>query len=457
MSGYFLAMQIYMAPLLSKIPKQRIIYCGSIIFMFTLFTYGPDIMVNCSPDILMATIYGCSLFYVFEKRTNKISDCISIAMLLSVLVLTKSIGIQWAIFAIVFMFGLDLYRKNKIKFQEIICVLLPGFAWYSWHLFCILFQRTTYLTENMKYGMEVGFFSSDLFSTYGREIFISFFEALFLKQQSGFLGIGLSIIACIILFIILLKILYHYDFISTPDYNCSLAFTILTSILEYGILLFSVETMFIAEYGLYTNSHNMLLLIKRYSSPFIIGSSYLIMHILFTYCNKFYETRESGTNKQFTTKIWLFVISFSIITAPWRALWERYISYHLNPNSLEQSVCDRLPEFENLVTSINEIENPHRQKLLLFIDEDIDIPISISYYAAPVAIVVERYRTDQPDLWKDAIQYYGCTSICFISNNPEWSLLSNVFEENKKHVIPYNIYYAKNNIENELQLSDQCE
>lgn len=457
MSGYFLTMQIYMAPLLSRVPQKIYVYCGTILLMFTIFTFGPDMMSNCSPDILMATIYGCSLLFVFEKNSYKLFDCISIAVILSVLVLTKSIGIQWTIFTITFMIGLNIYRKNKATFHEIICILLPLCTWYSWYLFCKFYERTTYLTENMKYGAEVGFFNSDLFLTYGKELFFSFFKALFMKQQSGIFGIGFSIIACILLFILILRFFYLYNFLDTADYNWLIIFIIGSSIVEYGILLFSVETMFIPEYGLYTDTSNMLLLIKRYGSPFIVGSSYLLIFILFTFHTNAFKSQEIVLRKNFTIRVWLFIIGFSIISAPWDTLWKKYVSYRSNPTQLEQSISERIPEFENLISSINKIENSHRQKLLLFVDEDVDIPISISYYAAPVSIVVEKCRTDQPDLWKDAIQYYGCTSICFVSNQSKWTILDNIFLENGEQAALYTLYYVKNNMENEFQLSEHCE
>lgn len=449
MSCYFLVMQIYMAPLLMMIPKKVIVYCSAIILMYTIFTFAPDILVSYSPDVLMATIYGCSLIYIFEKKPDKIFPYIDIAILLSALTLTKSIGIQWVIFALVYMLGLDLFRRNRIKFREIICVLMPAFTWISWYLFCEFSQRTTYLTENMKYGLETGFFNSELFITYGKQLFISFIHSLLIKQQSGIFNMGLSIIACVVLFVIIVRVFYHYSLLDYMDYRWLLIFIISSSILEYGILLFSVETMFIGEYGQYTDPNTMLLLVKRYGAPLVVGITELLIYILFARSYKLFMA-----NGKKIINIWLLVTGISIILTPWNKLWERYVSYRFEPDRLEQSLNERVPEIANLVTTINAMENPSRQKLLLFTDEDISIPIQISYYSVPVSILIEKSRSEQIDFWREAVNYYNATSICFVSNDPDWGLLESIYLEDGRNVLPNCIYYIDNISEESFQLSE---
>lgn len=185
-SAYFLLMQIYMAPLLVKVPHHPIVCLGAVVWMFVVFSCGPDILFGLSADVLMGIVYGCSLLFIFFRHDpSDHFEIFDIAAILSVLVLTKSIGIQWALFAVAFMFVQTVLEKRQTRIRHFLWMLLPICIWLSWDYFCKLFQRTTYLTTGLKMWLSggiTGIFESELFMTYGKEMFLSFCRALFQKQ-----------------------------------------------------------------------------------------------------------------------------------------------------------------------------------------------------------------------------------------------------------------------------------
>lgn len=446
--GYFLILQVYMAPLLARVPRRADVCLGAFIWMFVLFTFGPNILEGYSPDPLMGMMYGAVLVLVCSGKENTDSfDYFNIASVLSVLILTKSIGIQWAIFAVVFMAGQMYFQKRRLQFRHILWMLLPLCTWLSWYLFCKLFDRTTYLVANLQAETSDGLFrvfESDLFKSYGKELFHSFVAALFRKQQSGILGIGLSTVFCFAAFLVVILIFRKIQLLNTSEFRWVLGFTALSGIIEYGILLVSVETMFLAEYGNYTNVDNMVLLVKRYGCPYVIGTTMLLLHILFQRLDRICLSKDSGPAKKSACRVWLAVIAVSIAIAPVSAIWERYVSYREAPWLLEREPAERYANYPVVLRILDTIDTAREdgnQKILLITDGNVSFdPLVVQYYAAPFPVVVENGANGRVMEWNSLLRYYRCTAVCFVGDDTDGIFLSGIETAEGDPVVPYTIY-----------------
>lgn len=450
MSGLFVAMQVYMAPLLTKIPKKWYVGVMAFLWMFLAFSFGPDIVKNRTPDVLMGIIYGCILVFIYNEERNGIFEYFSIACMLSVLVLVKSIGIQWAILAVVFMLGLHICRKNRNQLG-MLWMLFPVIIWGSWYVFCKINDRTTYLVEGMKSQ-----YPQELFKLYGKELFLSFLKAIFRRQQNGIFHIGVSVGVCFIFFIIVALVYQKWGVIRKAENKFILFFIVFTGIFEYVLLLISVETMFLGEYANYVNVDRMLLLIKRYGCPYIIGIWMLLLCIIFYNVENIKFPRLTDNNEINKVIIWVTIIGISIILAPIKELWTMYVSYRNIPEMTEQSMEERVtPELRQVIDIINTTENLEKYKLLVMMKDLPDNWLQMYYYVAPVPIVVDELQEG----WNldDLLEYYSCTAVCVITDIEDEISMGGIRIEDGKDIEPYAVYYVTRDDENIINISDKCE
>lgn len=127
--------------------------------LLTSFSYNH---YGLSPDAIMGVVYAnCLLCAIraWNGENRKHFQEISITAQLYMLTMTKSIGIFWAILAVIF-YMLQMTRRaqcgiNKICYRETIfqgmVMFLPALSSYAmWHYACSALDRTTYLTQNLR-------------------------------------------------------------------------------------------------------------------------------------------------------------------------------------------------------------------------------------------------------------------------------------------------------------------
>lgn len=453
--GYFLIMQVYMAPLLAKIPRRIGVCLAAFIWMFVIFTFGPNIMQGYSPDPLMAIMYGCALLFIFfREESSGWLEYFNIAAVLSVVALTKSIGIQWVIFAIIFMIGQAVLQKKKFQLKGALWGLLPLCAWTSWYVFCKLFERTTYLTTLLKTGVvdtPLGIFKSEAFKAYGMYIFKSFVKALFRKFQSGALfGIGFSIAFLFFAFIATIVLFYKARLLDRAEFKWLLLFTIFSGIVEAGILLFSMETMFLTEFGPNPNLMSGDSLFKRYGCPYTIGTAMLLLQIVFQRLEHTCESSETRLSKRFSPRgivcgVWLAVIAVGVAVAPVGTLWQTYVTYRNNENQIEHSMeerCADYPEIIKTVDAVNSTRSFGNQKILILSDGNVTMTQQgLAYYSAPIPVILDNGAGGRVREWSGLARYYGCTAVCFVTDGTDETFLQGIYTDDGEPVVPYTVYY----------------
>lgn len=446
LSAYFLVIQIYFFPVISRLPKIKDICILAGMWMFFVFSFGPDIMNDRSADVLMAFVFGSILVFAFNNKSKQWISYISMSLLLAVLVLTKSIGIQWSIFAIIFIIGIDIVREKKINRKWACCIVFPIAIYESWIIFCKVFERTTYLVTSLNTAVQGQ--KEDLLVQYGKKLAITFSRALFLKQQNSIFGIGVSVFVCFLLILIFVLILYKIKALNKSEFRFIFGFVFTCGVIEYGILLFSVETMFIDEYENYLNVEHMVMLLRRYGCPYLIGSLMLILSIWFkTNLTGILKNKSLiGLSEKISIEriIWIPIIILSILISPISLQWERYVSYRNDESWIEQNIAEVKPELKPVFDSIDTVRNKNEEKVLFVLDENaswctFDNQVYIRYYASPLATDVNYMNNCETESFNQILMDNKYTAICFATENINWSMLDIMkLPESFK---PYKIYY----------------
>ena len=382
MSAYFLAMQIYLAPLFRKVPRNILIYIGVAGWLFFIFSFGPNILYDRGPDVLMGVVYGASLMAIFDiDRKNINYYYFKVALLLSVLVIVKSIGIQWVVFAEVFLLCIYATEKNGSKIKVGLSCGAPLGVYIIWMLFCKVRSRSTYLVGDLVSSVSGD--KNELIAQHGKRLAGTFVRALFKPMQSAAWGLGVSVAVCFTAYIIIIICYRHFKLLSLKQTNILLGFVIVGGILEYSILLFSTITMFIGEYANYEVLDNMVLLVKRYGAPYIIGTTMLLLSIFF----------EKLTEKR-AALAWGTIIIINLLISPIQTQWKYIFSYRNIPGYVESNIREKFPDLKKACDLIDATGENYNQRLAIIMEipENMSALVAevwLKYYAAPMPVHVE--------------------------------------------------------------------
>ena len=432
LSAYFLAMQIYTAPILKNMPSKIIPSLMAFVWLFFIYSIGPNVLFDLSADILMGAIYGCILMLTLYWKKKSLFEYVSLGIMLSVVVLTKSVGIQWALFAIIFIV---IMEQPVLKFNKYhLFFVAPIVSWISWNIFCRISGRTTYLTEVLKSSVS-GQSSQELYLEYGQAMRDSFFKALKFNQQTSSVNLGLGTTDFIVMFLVFIIIWRIVKLIDTTEFKKIFSFMLLTAVAEYAILLFSVLTMFISETW-YTQPEFMIVLLKRYGAPYIMGSILVVLCIIFERTDNdtfdFLKLKISLTTKK--QIIWALVMLVYFLFVPFGQEIKKYNGYRNNPNPeeynyneavVQKDIEERKPNIISTVNVMNTVKDKKNEKVLILHDESVWKQYElrdVRYYAAPLCIYSEVADNFNRNNFINNIVNGGYTAVCFISDDKDWSL-----------------------------------
>lgn len=401
MSGFYFFIMVYMAPLLTVVVDSWMLIPAAF-----LLSCLPAIVSNAlssrSPDIIMGAIWGLSLLMI-SKRRNTFDD-INISLSLAVLVLVKSIGIEWALLSIVFYCILRGKQLKDSNIHWIIIISFPLLIYFSWVYFCRINERVTYLTQTIK--VKVG--ASEEFKNYGSELAKVFWGALFRPLQNE--GIfGISYVGVMLLTILFLYRTYKKH--GNMHYLTLGIFILLTGVLEILVLLYSVEVMFIGEYSNYLDPEHMLLLVKRYGSPYTFGCLTILTYICLEYIRK-----STNNNVKYTSGFQLLLICFMFCFVPWKSYLTDLALYRLDDSKLDYAYENQAITYED--KTIGECIDIHSKILVVLAldNENFDI-MRFRYELAPVVSVYEYFTSfDNVDTFKNYIGNNKITHIYIIND-----------------------------------------
>lgn len=278
---------IYVLPLLSGLKKKNPLYyvlglTGA--FLLPGIVDGVAQEGTCA-DVTMGLVYGAYLWAAFDDKEHKESFYfIRMTLYLCVLVLTKSVGIEWAFFGVVFfllVYTKRLKEKNisfKSKLKPMLfmcgaCLVTEG----SWLMFCLLNRRVAKLTgAGIKMATSGNFSLPDNTMTKMGHFLRGF--AFHPMHMDNTWGVDLSSLALLLLLFIVVFLFWKKQILRKWEAQRTMLFIILTAMAAYGIIFLGHLTIFAGELQ-YLDDAIMAKSIARYGAPFSVGLIYLLMGI----------------------------------------------------------------------------------------------------------------------------------------------------------------------------------
>lgn len=405
---------ILMLPLLSSLGKGKWKYTPLYMLGCGIIYYLPSVCNVVSyegacADVTMALLYGNMLWCIWQlAQSYKLGDdnkdrkllIAGIAVYSTVLVLTKSVGVEWVAYA--FIFFLIMVRgvnKKDIKYL-VISFSCPVLGEGSWLLFCLLNRRVAKLTSSGVHMAASGNVDLKGYAVEKAGYFIRGF--LYEPMHTGHSGlIDMSAFGYLLVLLVVIAILFNKRIvgqiagrlcseqcdvralIDKPEGIKLLIYTVITAAFAYGIIFVGHITIFAAETQ-YSSSDIMAISMSRYAAPFTIGMLYLIISIL----------KENINNKAGVyVGAALFILCTCEYVTPFNALYNTKTSLEEVKSTRE----DMTKEATSFIAVISEHKELWGQRVLYLRDDHKAQWVSSAYInleCAPVAVVYGGIAND---------------------------------------------------------------
>ena len=227
-------------------------------------------------DPLMAMLFGavCSLIVCRPSAGTSLWKA-KILVAIMYLVLIKSVGLLWGVFAFVFFCFWWLRDRKEYRFS-LICLGGIAASYGSWSVFCSIMERSNYLTAEFSSA------AADRLSEIGQGVFLSagnnwgyitsFARAFFLApmHRENTFAVDLTPALLIVFLFAAATVLYKYGFVPKKKLGRLLGFMALCNVVIYTVHLIGHLTFFYFEEQ-YLDPVNMVTLMTRYCAPANMG------------------------------------------------------------------------------------------------------------------------------------------------------------------------------------------
>ena len=352
--GYYTMNMVFLFPLLRRLKGRNVfvlILMSAALWLFPSIAeiYGYD---GFCADLTMACIYGGFLLAVTDTEEKpELFYYGRLALYLSVLVLTKSMGFVWVLFGLVFFV---LYRTwtnretecdgnssihSRQKWWSVSVAVLPIITGSSWMLFCLLMRRMARTTSTaVKYLTTDEYGISGYRLEFARAFVKAFVSSPLHKEKSwliDFTPLGLY------LFIALLVILFiKAHVLPARTGRIVLWFGMLSGALYYAVIFVAHITIFATETQ-YLEASGMISSIERYGAPFTVGTLIFLAGVWIDGGERFFERPSlPGVVQKYGT--YLCLILFVALTACYRIGYDGLVGYR-------NVTADRLNERASMI------------------------------------------------------------------------------------------------------------
>ena len=288
-AGYYILNILLLAPLFSRMESVKnkflnivqYIFGGACLFLLPSVVETFYLEGTCS-DLPMGIAYGLFLWSVIDEKNHnlKFSYCRQI-LALSLVMICKNTGFQWAIYGLLFWFAyhwfMDKEERKGIFKRFIGIAVLPALVEGSWLLSCLLKRRVAKLTgAGIKMAVSGVLPDVDYRMQLVKNFILGFTMEPIHRQNT--IGIDLSVMAFIILAVITIMFFGKEQLISKKERNLLLGFLAISGVISYGITLIAHLTIFVTEMQ-YLEAVVMTASIERYGAPFTMGILYILWGI----------------------------------------------------------------------------------------------------------------------------------------------------------------------------------
>lgn len=322
--GYFALCLIFLLPMLAKlqaaidacdIKKQTGIALKVVAFICAVLfpgVFNGIIYYGTPADVTMAIVYGALLLSIYDQYGHRKTFYYArIGLYTTVLLLTKSVGFEWALFALIFY--IVIANREKLMWLS---VFFAGVSYGSWLIFCFVNRRVAKLT-----GAGIRMATSGTYSAPDNTLDKMRYFAqgfMFEPMHSDYNpSIDLSTGAVVLLIFGAIIGMYFLTLLGKSEYKKIALFTLITGIVAYAIVFLAHISLFQGE-DQYLDAYAMGISIARYCAPFTLGSVYLLAGIGFN------RLRAGKGRKQmiiFGAACMLFVILCADYSGVYKYLW----------------------------------------------------------------------------------------------------------------------------------------
>lgn len=387
-SGYYVMMVIFLLPLLKNIQNKNILIKISGLILIFLFPAICNIIwtEGACADVVMGIVFGDLLIAICDNKDHGYKFYYGrIAVYLSLVLLCKSSGFQWGIYAVIFLIGVYLLNKktntlysNLNKKYLFISVFTGVLVQFSWWGYCLLNRRIAKLTTSGVHMAANGYTLPD--NTHNKAKLFTDGFLFYPAHTNKSLGIDLSsagILAVIIISVVLLilfKKLSSKSGILLCVYMLIVGVSVYLAIFVAHISIFQGETQ-------YETADVMAISISRYASPYTIGMLMLIIYIVF--------------NSISFKAAAIICTVFILCTTNFNSIISVLFSYHANvieeETKRDDVIDDNGYEYINKTRNVKELYG-HR---VLYLRDNNTIhwikDTYINYYASPVPTVYDGF------------------------------------------------------------------
>lgn len=389
---------VYALPLLSKLKSKNPLF-GLIglagVFLLPGIVDGIAQEGTCA-DVTMGLVYGAFLWAAYDDKGHKEGFYFTrMTLYLCVLVLTKSVGIEWAFFGVVFFLLLYIKRLKeqkisfKIKWKPVFgmcmaCLLTEG----SWLMFCLLNRRVAKLTgAGVKIALSGDFTLPDNTMIKMGHFLRGF--AYYPMHMDNTWGMDLSSLAVFVLVIAVVVLFWKMQILQKWETRRMLLFIVVTALAAYGIIFLGHITIFAGELQ-YLDDAIMARSIARYGAPFSVGLIYLLMGIYIF------------SEKKSRVPAYAVCLAFVLFTTSLPGAYQTLYGYR---ETLQEDIAGRDSMVEADAHTFIEKANALKEKdgalfktRTLYLRDDKTIhwikDTYISYAASPIPVVYGGIATD---------------------------------------------------------------
>ena len=232
-------------------------------------------------DITMGIVYGVLLYFIYDREEcDEVFYYIRLFLMTSMLLLTKSVGIEWAIYALVFYFVINSQKSKKM----IPAVLGSGAVYVSWIVFCLINRRVAKLTGAGIKMATSGAYEAPANAADKAKFFMQGFWSMPMHADSN-VTFDISTGVAVVIIFVLLAVLAIVKAVHKKEAIRLAVFLGATALLTYGIIFLAHISIFMTE-DQYLDAYAMSVSIARYGCPFALGGMYLLISIFYKKAQK---------------------------------------------------------------------------------------------------------------------------------------------------------------------------
>lgn len=393
--GYFCLNGVFLLPLLGKIREyadgvvtgKAARWGVSLILVIAVLlvpgVFNGIIYYGTPADVTMAIVYGALLLAIYDSAGHgNLFYFGRIGLYASVLLLTKTVGFEWAVFALIFY--LLVGKRDKAIWAS---VLGAGAGFGSWSVFCLVNRRVAKLTGAGVKMATSGNYTAPENTGDKLKFFIEGF--VFEPMHSDHnITVDLSTLAAVVLIFVFVFVLYNMKILGKSETKKIALFTLITGLIAYGIVFLAHISIFQGE-DQYLNAFAMGISIARYCAPFSLGSFYLLCGIMFN--------RLKGKSGKGYRLAAVIVAVFVFLTADYSGVYKYLGGYKATLAEDTAVVADMVGDEGRMITEAVSDEKYWGKRVLVFRDGHDYYWVHNTYInkeASPVPLVYADYLAE---------------------------------------------------------------